>query len=98
MLISNVDFLELINFLCLAPSARDSKAEALIIDTSILFLQIKQHVSEVWLVCTAHFEYLSLHNHSSWKGDFECLFLLIIYKLNEKQLFMHEAHKAKELF
>ena len=48
-------------------------------------LQIKQRAPE----------YLSLHNHSSWKVDLESvLFLLTIYKLNEKQKFMHKAHKV----
>ena len=52
-----------------------------------------------WLVFTAHFEYLLLHNHSPWEVDYGCvLFLLIIYNLNEKQKFMRKAHKAKEVF
>ena len=95
ILISTDEFLALSNFLCLASVVCDSKAETPIIDTSIFLLQIKQHAAEGWLVLTTHFEYLSLHNHSSWKVDSECvLFLLVIYNLDEKQKFMHKAHKA----
>ena len=42
----------------LAPAACGSKAELPIIDNQY-FLQIKQRVSEGWLVFATHFEYLS---------------------------------------
>ena len=43
---STVDFLALINFLCLAPAACDSRNETPITDTSIFLLKIKQNASE----------------------------------------------------
>ena len=52
-------------------------------------------IYQLFVFGSAHFEYFSLHKHSSWKVDSECvLFLLVIYSLDEKQKFMHKAHKA----